>query len=267
VSWALVGVLWSVLGGNIVAPDWYSTLGLDAFTNDEEIEHYVTLLLVSTVMVLFHCCYELLYTREFQYYMPLKDGEPWDVSEHGTPPGHLNWLFGLPCMWFSTPEAYDSLRVWVTLAGKDLVGGTRDERHSRPIRAVHRVFAEELAFYSLQDQSCAADVRKSLLTAKLYDKLNKTFLKNPIPGEFNAQHRPGVAVTGLSTKTCRSGEMRFHEALLDRGEQPAELGVELVFYDSRSGEFHVPQIPKETYAGSMILRHAGSRLAFYDENE
>lgn len=83
-----------------------------------DIEHYVTLLLVGTLMLLCHFIYEGLYAREFKYIMPAKDlgngaSRPWDIALDGVPGGNMNWLFGLPCVWFSTREAYEDLRIWV----------------------------------------------------------------------------------------------------------------------------------------------------------
>jgi len=259
-AWTVVAMTWSV--GD--AYDWHTPLGVPELPSPDELEHFVTLLLVGTVMILCHLVFEWFYWREFAYYMPLKDGQPWDVALNGTPPGRLNWLFGLPCMWFSTPTAYDDLRIWVTLAGMDVIGLSKDLDANRPLTVVRRVFAEELAFYAIEDAVCAARVRKCLLSSKLFDKRNKIFMKRPYLGEINAQGRPGVQLSGLSKETSPNGIEGFYQADIRKGEMPSDLGVELVFFDSRSGEFHVPKMPENDKEGAMILRHEKSRSFLHE---
>jgi len=233
----------------------YTVFGAD------EVEHYATLLLVGTVMVYCHLVFEFFTWREFQFSAPLKkDGQPWDVSRDGIPPGRLNSIFGLPCLWFSSPAAYEDLRVWVTLAGPDVAGLSRTYDTQRPLRAVRRVVAEELAFYAMREPSCAAQVRQCLLSAKLYDKRNRIFLKRPLLGEVNAQGRPGVRVTGLRAWGAESRHEDFFQVDLKNGEPPSELGLELVFFDSRTGELIVPNMPGEIVdeGGMDSLRHGSS---------
>merc|ERR1719350_1843099 len=91
----------------------------DFYNWAEEIkdEFYATLLLVGTLMLVFIVAFDWIYWRETQCVMPLYDvanDVPFDPHRHGIPPGY-QWL-GLPSMWFTSQEAYDDLRLWITRA-------------------------------------------------------------------------------------------------------------------------------------------------------
>mmetsp|Transcript_10703 Transcript_10703/g.30494 ORF Transcript_10703/g.30494 Transcript_10703/m.30494 type:complete len:265 (+) Transcript_10703:1-795(+) len=247
--------------------NWYCALGWVEPDEVWDIEHYVTLLLVGTLMLLCHFIYEGLYAREFKYIMPAKDlgngaSRPWDIALDGVPGGNMNWLFGLPCVWFSTREAYEDLRIWVTLAS-GLPNGNGDEAPSqakaRHQHTVWQVFFEEMAVYALEDCDCAARLRKSLLLAKLYDKQSKRFLRRLVPGEDEPRGVATVTMTNLHS-TCTDGRDTFLpvDVVADK-HQPEELAIELLFYDNRSGEVWIPNIPQEAETDApMRLRHEAS---------
>lgn len=238
---------------------WYNAIGIDAEPLEGEAMHYNTLRLIGTVMVLCHLVFEFCKWREFQFTAPLsKDGSPWDVTRDGIPPGRLNRIFGLPSIWFSSPTAYQDLRTWVTLACQHTVGQKEDRSHDRPVRAHRQIFAEELAFFAIKDPYNAAHVRQCLLTSKIYDKRNRHFLKRPLDGEVNVHRRPGVRVTGLRYFGHEEDE-EFFQANLRKGEPPTELGVDLLFYDSRTHEISAPKLPEELEEDrAKTLRHASS---------
>lgn len=260
-AWSLILNFW------MADITWYGNFGLEG-GEIPDIEHYVTLLLVGTLMLICHFVYEGLFAREFKYVMPLKNGTVWNLERDGVPKGNLNWLFGLPSVWFSTREAYEDLRIWVTLAAgcshaardrrRARANGQHGHRKGRHEAAVWQVFFEEMAVYALQDMISAARLRHSLLSSKLYDKQTKRFMRRRRLGEENTKHRPTVIMTGLCKEGKSSGREEFFPVEIRTGGVPAELEVELLFYDNRSGAYFVPQIPLVAEDGPARLRHQAS---------
>jgi len=109
----------------------------------------------------------------------------------------------------------------------------------------HRVCAEELAMYALEDTHSASQLRNCLLNAKLYDKRSQSFMKRKLLEEFNTRQRDVVKVDGLSRTHARNGWEEFWTVDIMGEERPTELGLELLFYDSRTGEVWVPHVPEE----------------------
>mmetsp|Transcript_70407 Transcript_70407/g.153503 ORF Transcript_70407/g.153503 Transcript_70407/m.153503 type:complete len:956 (-) Transcript_70407:217-3084(-) len=259
VGWVSVIVLW-MHGEDEV--EWPIVSTIQLITEAHEFEHYNTLLLIGSLMALSHIVFEFFKWREFQFAPPSKHSEPWDVARHGMMPGRLNCIFGLPCVWFSSPAAFEDLRIWTTLTGLQTAGDSFSSRGDRCVAAHRRIFAEELAFYATENAANAARVRRCLLTSKIFDKRNNIFLKRPAPGEVNHSGRPGILVTGVRGQgpgPC--GFEEFFEADMQNGDFPTELGLELVFFDNRTSEIIVPKLPdelKEHEAMTQTLRHARS---------
>jgi len=212
----------------------------------DELEHPVTLLLVGTLMLLCHLCFELMYWRETQYCMPLKDGRPWRLDEDGVPRDwHFNHIFGQPCIWFTTPQAYDDLRIWVTLAS-----GEKSSHHVRKNAREQfiwpRVFFEELALYAIQDETSATRLRRSLLQARLFDKKTDSFLSRQKPrrGAVRVNDTPHITMCGVSSHyghgRLPNNKVSFHKVDVSRGDMPEELGLDLLFYDNRSDVYWAP---------------------------
>eukprot|EP00931_Biecheleriopsis_adriatica_P041510 TRINITY_DN23719_c0_g1_i1.p1 TRINITY_DN23719_c0_g1~~TRINITY_DN23719_c0_g1_i1.p1 ORF type:complete len:536 (+),score=100.98 TRINITY_DN23719_c0_g1_i1:59-1666(+) len=160
-------------------------------------EFYATLLLVGTLMLTFHIVFEWLYWRETQCFMPLHNsGEPWDPRIHGIP-RRFSW-FGLPSMWFTSPEAYEDLSLWIQHCKGQL-----------PRRGkANKIFPEEVALFSL-DAMGACRLRKTLLHAKLYSVQKGSFLI-----------KDGLEPLDAS-----------------KDQQPQELGIDLMYFDSVSKEY------------------------------
>lgn len=164
-------------------------------------EFYATLLLVGTLMLLFHTVFEWLYWRETQCVMPwwnrqLK--EPWDPARHGIP-RRFRW-FGLPSMWFTCGSAYSDLSLWIQHAKGQWRG-----------KKVNKVFPEEMALFSLH-ASGACQLRRTLQHAKLYSVQRCSFLTRE--GDANA---------------------------LPKGSDPEELQINFVFFDTQSKEYMQPE--------------------------
>ncbi|CAE7270204.1 unnamed protein product, partial [Symbiodinium sp. KB8] len=164
-------------------------------------EFYATLLLVGTLMLLFHTVFEWLYWRETQCVMPwwnrqLK--EPWDPARHGIP-RRFRW-FGLPSMWFTCGNAYSDLSLWIQHAKGQWRG-----------KKVNKVFPEEMALFSLH-ASGACQLRRTLQHAKLYSVQRCSFLTRE--GDANA---------------------------LPKGSDPEELQINFVFFDTQSKEYMQPE--------------------------
>lgn len=250
--WAFVGCWWAnKQEGDDLFRHWiYVRTGInqsDDMDIENQMEHYITLLLVGTFMLFCHLCFEVVYWRETGWIMPPnKDGQVWDVLEHGTPPGFLMRLFGLPCVWFSTCSASEDLRTWVTLASAVPEPKERTNFLGRVDKVFHRIFSEELALYAVEDMGCASQLRNCLLHAKLYDKHSCNFLYRMHRGEFNLEDRHTMKVRGLSKQHAHGGVEEFYPVKIMQREEPTELGVELLFYDSRTKEVWVPSLPGQT---------------------
>jgi len=173
-------------------------------------DFYVTLLLVGTLMLLFIICFEWLYWRETSCVMPwIQDanaptGErrmPFDAKRHPIPVGY-RW-FGLPSMWFTSVEGWDHLRCWINNAQKlgDYGAGCKP-------------FPAEMAVFAL-DASGGCHLRNALLHAKLYNARTKEFMTRK-----------------EGTKSWRC---------VRKDEEPHELDLDLVFFDSQSSEYLQPE--------------------------
>lgn len=184
-------------------------------------EFYATLLLVGTLMLIFHAIFEWLYWRETQCIMPWWSRMrkvPWDPVIHGIP-HRFRWL-GLPSMWFTSSEAYADLAQWIHLAK-----GQPSERK------VNKVFPEEMALYSLQ-ASGACQLRRTLQHAKLYSVHTSSFL----------------------TRTGAKSPGQLQD--LPNGGHPEALQIDFMFYDIQSKEYLQPE---EEYTNTQIhvVHHAG----------
>lgn len=159
-----------------------------------------TLLLVGTAMVVFHISFEWLYWRETQCVMPTHDDRSWDPrSVADGVPNRYRW-FGLPSMWFTSREAYDDLRLWITLSRKD--GDV----------VLTRIHPEEMALFALQPEG-ASYLRKTLADAKLFSMGNWEFLARDAKGKPEA---------------------------VKKGEDPDSLGISFVFYDKLTETYLQP---------------------------
>lgn len=214
--------------------------------SQETLEHPVTLLLVGTLMLFCHLCFEIIFWRETQYCLPLKNDRPWRIHEDGMPRDmHLCSLFGPPCIWFSTPQAYDDLRIWVTLASGEHAHGKK----GRSQKILPKVFFEELALYAIQEETSATRLRRSLLQAKLFDKKTDCFLRRGPHASASQQHQqqqrddhkvPHVEMRGVTPHYSGNGKVGFYKVDIKAGQRPEELGLDLLFYDNRSGVYWAP---------------------------
>jgi len=206
-----------------------------------QLEHAVTLLLVGTLMLMCHLVFELMYWRETQFCMPPNaDGAPWSLKEDGVPSGFFCRIFGLPCIWFTSRKAYDDLCIWVTLASGEKT--SRGNRQARSQSIWPTIVFEELALYALQDVTKAARLRHSLLQSKLFDKRTDAFLRR---AEGSDNNTPYVEVSGLARQYASSGKAGFHKVNIPAGDCPAELELDLLFYDQRSGVYWAPDSSEE----------------------
>jgi hypothetical protein len=205
-------------------------LWFQLFTEDD-ITAMATQMLIGTVMLLFHGIFEWLYWRETQCVMCWDDENdcPWDPRSKAKKgrgvPRSKSW-FGLPSMWFTSREAYDDVRLWITLAtSKD------------PSTYVEtKMFPEEMAGFAI-DPDNACDLRKTLKDAKLYSLAD---------GDHCAR----------DDDETRSKSYRK----LQPGEEPEALNVDLVFYDAPSEQFLEPH-PSQAYQGSLMsLLDSNSRV-------
>mmetsp|Transcript_111666 Transcript_111666/g.175921 ORF Transcript_111666/g.175921 Transcript_111666/m.175921 type:complete len:614 (+) Transcript_111666:35-1876(+) len=175
------------------------------FLYEDEVAVMATQMLIGTVMLLFHGVFEWLYWRETQCVMPTMPGDrgqrSWDprATADGVPRQYL-W-FGLPSMWFTSREAYDDLRLWITYSCK----------HSNHI--VTKIHPEELALFALKPEG-AGYVRRTLDDAKLFS-IGKW--------EFFKRDKRGVPKP------------------VQNGEEPEKLGMSFVFFDRASEQFLQPE--------------------------
>jgi hypothetical protein len=186
-------------------------------------QFYATLLLIGTIMLAFHVVFEWLYWRETQCIMPL-----WDQAAKEPWDPQKRGLprrynwFGLPSMWFTCPEAYQDLATWIA--------------HSKKLanqKGNHKVFPEEMAIFAL-DAENACQLRQNLYHAKLYSVQAGTFLL-----------RSGCEMSSVSIL-----------------EDPEELCIELMFYDSQTKEYLQPgKVP------DVQLRAPVSQLATPNGNK
>lgn len=206
-----INICWSWLA----APDDGLWLGL---FDEEDRNVQASLLLVGTAMVLFHMSYEWLYWRETQCVMPFKDGpnggQAFDPREHSHGvPSRYRW-FGLPSMWFTSRQAYDDLRLWITLCHED----NED--------VVVKIRPEEMALLALNPDG-ASYLRKTLRHAKLFRMSTWEFL----------------------TRDAQTGELRPV-----KGEDPEELGIEFVLFDRASELFLQPEVDYRSGMMRLLTR-------------
>eukprot|EP00434_Breviolum_minutum_P033715 symbB.v1.2.029834.t1/scaffold3307.1/size59352/1 len=185
-------------------------------------EFYATLLLVGTLMLIFHSIFEWLYWRETQCVMPYWNRArkvPWDPVVHGIP-HRFRWL-GLPSMWFTSSESYADLSLWIHHAKGHEFG-----------RKANKVFPEEMALFSLYARN-ACQLRRSLRHAKLYNVHKASFLTRGDDAKSKCQRLQS----------------------LPTGSEPEELQIDFMFYDILSKEYLQPE---EDYTDTQIhvLQHA-----------
>jgi hypothetical protein len=209
--WATLIFAWSV------DPDpWYDFDG-ESFLGEAP----PTLLLVMTIMILACALFEFFYARETQCVMPCTSGgEPWDPIVHGVP-AKYRW-FGLPAMWFTTQEAHDDLKLWLTHARR---------HHGKS--PVHKIYPEEMALFALNANGGCV-LRNALLHAKCYSVDKGQFLSSY---GSKGQLRP-----------------------LKDGMEPTQLDVDLVFYDHQSTEYLQPEETYEQGQVHMLPRAPTKRL-------
>lgn len=208
----LCALMWFVVVSIWADFDFYN------WAEEMQDDFYATLLLVGTLMLAFIVVFDWMYWRETQCVMPLYDcanNVPFDPHRHGIPPGY-QWL-GLPSMWFTSQEAYDDLRLWITRAQQQ--GGAElkssDPRAvERSARQIDKIFPEEMAIFALDGGGCL--LRNALRHAKLYSNRSRNFLTR-VDAEEDTQ-RP-----------------------IKRGEEPEELGLRLLYFDSSSREYLEPE--------------------------
>jgi hypothetical protein len=221
-------VMWVNVFWSWVSPPKDDGLWLGLF-NEYDVMVQATQLLIGTVMVCFHIAFELLYWRETQCVMPWdsKRSQPMDPREKHGRSFSQRWL-GLPSMWFTSREAYDDLRLWITLS--------RFRSKDQFSHIVSKIFPEEMALFAL-DPDNACDLRKTLRHAKLFSLADWKFL---------VRNDPDAAVRGKN---------RVTDALAYRAvkasEEPEELGIELALYDSATGQFLEPH-PHAEYRSSLM---------------
>jgi len=221
-------VMWVNVFWSWFSPPKNNGLWLGLF-NEYDVAVQATQLLIGTVMVCFHIAFELLYWRETQCVMPWdsKRSQPRDPREkHGRSVSY-RW-FGLPSMWFTSREAYDDLRLWITLS--------RFRSKAQCSHVVTKIFPEEMALFAL-DPDNACDLRKTLRHAKLFSLADWKFLVRDNPD------------------TIVRGKHRVTDVLVYRAvkasEEPEELGIDLALYDSATGQFLEPH-PHAEYRSSLM---------------
>jgi len=208
----LCAFLWSV-----VVSMWAE--GIDIYSWPDELKDegfYPTLLLIGTLMLGFIVAFDWIYWRETQCVMPLFDaaqGVPFDPQRHGTPRKY-SW-FGLPSMWFTSKEAYDDLRLWITRAQRLDASGKRRRQSVDSAGLVSKLNPEEMAIFAL-DAAGGCQLHNALLHAKLYSVQARQFL---------AREESGAS--GLRP--------------IAKGEEPEELNLRLIFFDSQSKEYLEPE--------------------------
>jgi len=220
----------------VPTPDDGKWLG---FLYEEELAVIATQMLIGTVMLLFHSIFEWLYWRETQCVMPWndKDDRPWDPRNKrgdGVPPSY-SW-FGLPSMWFTSREAYDDLRLWITIATSNKLVSHVETK----------IFPEEMALFAL-DPDNACDLRRTLKHAKLFSLADWEYQSRELnPSETSRQSSFGQRQVQLRS--------------LQVGQAPEELQVELALYDSATGQFLEPHHQKEYRSGlvQLLASKAGS---------
>jgi hypothetical protein len=200
--------------------------------NEYDVTVQATQLLIGTVMVCFHIGFELLYWRETQCVMPWDSAAntPWDPREkigRGLPLSH-RW-FGLPSMWFTSRDAYDDLRLWITLS--------RSKKEATHI--VTKIFPEEMALFAL-DPDNACDLRKTLKHAKLFSLADWKFL---------LRDDPSASVRTYQVSDASAYQKPYRP--VKASEEPEELGIELALFDSATGQFLEPH-PHAEYRSSLM---------------
>lgn len=137
-------------------------------------------------------------------------------------------------MWFTSREAYDDLRLWITLS----------RTKNQASHVVTKVFPEEMALFAL-DPGNACDLRKTLKHAKLFSLKDMKFLvRDPEVAEGSVKSPYGSHRLLGRMNPCRS---------VKSSEEPEELGIELAFFDNASGQFLEPQAHTEYRRSLMRL--------------
>mmetsp|Transcript_20021 Transcript_20021/g.43540 ORF Transcript_20021/g.43540 Transcript_20021/m.43540 type:complete len:498 (-) Transcript_20021:111-1604(-) len=204
-----------------------------------EDEFYPTLLLVGTLMLGFCVIFDWFYWRETQCIMSAVGAAgsstaagtpaPFDPQKHGIPRSHR--LLGLPAMWFTSKEAYDDLRLWISMSQQyHSRQAWRPSTSSRQSLG-SKIFPEELAIFALNRQG-GGQLANALRNAKLF----------------------GVEDQAFFTRDCDENGAYLRQ--LESNEEPESLNMRLVFFDSHTGQYYEPEeVPFEGFA------HHLSRLA------
>jgi hypothetical protein len=222
-SWWFLFTSWTT--GEELGDFWIAVLGV---MDSDDQAYRAGMLLIGSLLIGLHICFEWLRWRETQCIMPPLDAACktyWDPQLHGVPPGY--GLFGLPSMWFSSREAYDDLRLWIAYA-------TGCER----IR-VTKIFPEEMANLALES-SLSGRLRRTLLRAKLYDART---------GEFSTRVRMAAGATAAVGAGPEPASMQIVPRPVAAGELPEELGIDLVMYDRLPGRYLKPE---EEYTDAVM---------------
>lgn len=190
--------------------------------DEEDRMMQASLLLVGTFMIAFHLAFEWLYWRETQCVLPpCPDGRvPLDPREDCDGiPRRYRW-FGLPSMWFTSQQAYDDLRLWVT--------HSRNEDYGRA-----KLHPEEMALLALNPDG-ASYLRKTLGCAKLFDMGTWEFLTRDEQGRKPRSVR--------------------------KGEDPEELSLDFVLFDNASDQFLQPEEDYRSGMMQLLTRSFSNRV-------
>jgi len=228
VMWANVFWSWAAY-----EPSEGNGLWLSLF-DEHDVTAQATQLLIGTVMIGFHIAFELLYWRETQCVMPWDStcDMPWDPRErHGRGLHSSHRWFGLPSMWFTSREAYDDLRLWITLSRSK-----QDDTH-----VATKIFPEEIALLAL-DPDSACDLRKTLRHAKLFSLSDWKFLTRR---DSHSTHARSLSSGYQGLKGNKPWTP------VEASEEPEELGIELALFDSATGQFLGPH-PHAEYRSSLM---------------
>jgi len=145
---------------------WHDIAGTAWFfpfedVNDKEFEERTTLLLIGTLMIVFHSAFELVLWRETQC-----------CANPGELP--INWLLGMPSMWFSSRDHYEEFKCELAKI--------RDPGNNG--LAIGHVFPGEMAVMSL-DLENGGRLRTALLQATSRNNpLELVYYDNVGEGDF-----------------------------------------------------------------------------------
>uniref|UniRef100_A0A7S4WCS3 Protein kinase domain-containing protein n=2 Tax=Alexandrium monilatum TaxID=311494 RepID=A0A7S4WCS3_9DINO len=223
------------------------------FLSAADATHVAVLNGFGTAYLLCSILFGLLLQREMHGIMPVKgDGKAWDVSADGAP-GAFGRLLGPPCVWFGSASAYDDLRIWTAMASSRSAGWAI-------IQSAPHLFPEELGVYALQGRDSAGRLANALSEVKLFDSHRRRFLRRLSEKEEMGDMRPAAIVTGLS----KEAEGRGHLFDVDmRRELPEALQIQLLLYDSRTGNSWAPERTGQDPLDRVTLKQWGGGREAY----